>query len=156
MLKPILIATAIAGTLDLLAAFFFAGQSGVGPVAVLHFVASGPFGDPVAPGADFAMAGALVHYGIMFVMAAAFMLAAVRLPLLLRLPVAAGLGYGLLLWLIMYGVVLPARWPRLTLPTDPAKIAEQWFCHLILVGIPIALVARRYLAVPRFLPVRAG
>lgn len=151
MLKPIVVATAIAGTLDILAAFFFAGQAGIGPVQVLNFVASGPLGDPVAPGTGFAAAGLAVHYAIMTCMAAAYMAAASRLPALLRRPIAAGLGYGLLLWLIMYGVVRPLRWPALSLPTDPATFADQWFCHLVLVGLPIALVARRYLARPVFL-----
>lgn len=151
MLKPIVVATAIAGTLDLVAAFFFAGRAGIGPVQVLHFVASGPFGDPVAPGAGFAAAGLGVHYAIMTCMAAGYMTAASRLRGLLRHPVPAGLGYGLLLWLVMYGVIRPLRWPALSLPTDPATFADQWFCHLILVGLPIALVARRYLARPVFL-----
>lgn len=151
MLKPIVIATAIAGTLDIFAAFFFAGQAGIGPVQVLHFVASGPFGDPVAPGAGFAAAGLAVHFAIMTCMAATYMIAASRLPALLRHPIPAGLGYGLLLWLVMYGVVRPMRWPTMSLPTDPAKFADQWFCHLILVGLPIALVARHYLARPVFL-----
>ena len=152
MLKPIIIATAIAGTLDILAAFFFAGQAGIGPVSVLHFVASGPLGDLAAPGVGFAAAGLAVHYAIMACMVAAYMIAASRLPLLLRHPLLAGPGYGLLLWLIMYGVVRPLRWPSMSLPTDPAVFADQWFCHLILVGLPIALVARRYLARPVYLP----
>lgn len=145
MLKPIVIATAIAGTLDILAAFFFAGQAGIGAVAVLNFVASGPFGDNAAPGPGFAAAGLFVHYAIMTCMVTGYMLIASRTPLLLRHPVVSGLGYGLILWLIMYGVVRPARWPSMSLPTDPAKFADQWFCHLILVGLPIAFVARHYL-----------
>lgn len=152
MLKPIAIATVIAGTLDILAAFFFAGQGGIGPARVLHFVASGPFGEPATAGVGFAAAGLAVHYAIMTCMVAAYMIAASRVPLLLRHPVAAGLGYGLILWLIMYGVVRPMRWSSMSLPTDPADIAEQWFCHLILVGLPIALVARHYLARPVYLP----
>lgn len=145
MLKPIVIATAIAGTLDILAAFFFAGQAGITPVGVLNFVASGPFGDNAAPGPGFAAAGLFVHYAIMTCMVMAYMLIASRTPFLLRHPVVSGLGYGLILWLIMYGVVRPARWPSMSLPTDPAKFADQWFCHLILVGLPIAFVARHYL-----------
>lgn len=155
LLKPIVVATLIAGTLDILAAFFFAGRAGVGPVGVLHFVASGPLGDLENPGAVQAIIGLLVHYGIMTCMAAAYMLAATRLPFLTRHPLIAGPSYGLLLWLIMYGVVRPARWPQLSLPTDPAKFADQWFCHLILVGLPIALVARRYLGARTYRLARA-
>lgn len=145
MLKPIIVATAIAGTLDILAAFFFAGRSGISASRVLHFVASGPLGDRALTGNGFAVAGLFVHFAIMTCMAAAFMLAAVRLPLLLNRPIVAGAAYGLALWFVMYWIVRPARWPKLTPSTDPTKIAEELFCHLILVGIPIALVARHYL-----------
>ena len=148
MLRPIVVATAIAGTLDILAAFFFAGRAGISASGVLHFVASGPFGDRALTGGGFAIAGLLVHFTIMAGMAAAFMLAAVRLPRLLDRPMVAGAAHGLSLWFVMYWIVRPARWPRLAPSTDPAKIAEELFCHLILVGIPIALVARRYLREP--------
>jgi hypothetical protein len=145
MLKPIIVATAIAGTLDILAAFFFAGRAGMGASRVLHFVASGPFGDRALTGSGFAAIGLFVHFAIMASMVAVFMLAAVRLPLLLDHPIVAGAVYGMALWFVMYWVVRPARWPGLTPSTDPAKIAEELFCHVIVVGIPIALVARHYL-----------
>ena len=145
MLKPIAVATLIAGTLDLVAAFFFAGRAGMSPGGVLHFVASGPFGDGTLQRDPFLLVGALVHYAIMTVMVTVFMLAATRLPLLTRQPILSGIAYGLGLWFVMYWIVRPARWENLTPPTDPAAIAGKLFCHLILVGIPIALVARHYL-----------
>lgn len=145
MLKPIIVATAIAGILDIFAAFFFAGRAGMSASRVLHFVASGPFGDRALTGSGFAAVGLFVHFAIMTCMAATFMLAAARLPLLLHHPIIAGAAYGLSLWFVMYWIVRPARWPKLTPSTDPTKIAEELFCHLILVGIPIALVARHYL-----------
>jgi hypothetical protein len=148
MLKPIIVATAIAGALDILAAFFFAGRAGFSASRVLHFVASGPFGDRALTGTGFAVAGLFVHFAIMACMAAAFVLAAARLPLLLAHPIVAGAVHGLSLWFVMYWIVRPARWPQLTPSTDPTKIAEELFCHLILVGIPIALVARHYLRAP--------
>jgi hypothetical protein len=52
MLKPILVATGIAGTLDILSAFVFAGMAGMGPINVLQFVASGPLGDARSPVRD--------------------------------------------------------------------------------------------------------
>lgn len=155
LLKPVAVATLIAGTLDILGAFFFASRAGVGPVGVLHFVASGPLGDLQNPDAAHAVFGLLVHYGIMTCMVAAYMLAATGLTFLARHPLVAGPSYGLLLWLIMYGIVRPARWPQLSLPTDPVKFADQWFCHLVLVGLPIALVARRYLGARTYRLARA-
>lgn len=143
MLKPIVIATLIAGTLDILSAFVFAGMAGMAPFGVLKFVASGPFGDAPTATPGWALVGLLVHFAIMACMAAAYMLIAPRIPLLMRHPIAAGIAYGVLLWIIMYWVVRPLRFPELPLPHTLYGIANALFSHCILVGIPIALVASR-------------
>ena len=147
MLKPIAIATLIAGTLDILSAFVFAGMSGMKPLGVLRFVASGPFGSAPTATPGWAAVGLAVHFAIMACMAAAYILAASRIPALLRHPIVAGLAYGLLLWLLMYWIVLPLRF-GMPLPNTLWGVANALFSHCILVGIPIALVARRYLAAP--------
>lgn len=148
MLRPIVIATLIAGTLDILSAFVFAGMAGMKPLAVLRFVASGPFG--ASPGASLAWAatGLAVHFAIMACMAGAYMVAARNIPALLRHPILAGLAYGLVLWLVMYWIVLPMRF-GMPLPSTAWAVANQLFSHCLLTGIPIALVAGRYLAPPR-------
>jgi ABC-type amino acid transport system permease subunit len=146
MLRPILIATLIAGTLDILSAFLFAGMAGMKPLGVLRFVASGPFG-AAEPTPAWAAIGLAVHFAIMACMAAAYMLVASRIPALLRHPILAGLAYGLLLWLVMYWIVLPQRF-GMPLPNTLWAVSNQLFSHCILTGIPIALVARRYLAAP--------
>ena len=151
MFRPIVIATLIAGTLDILSAFAFAGMSGMKPLGVLRFVASGPFGAAPAPTPGWAAVGLAVHFAIMACMAAAYMLAASRIPALLRHPVPAGLAYGLLLWLVMYWIVLPIRF-GMPLPSTLWGVANQLFSHCILTGIPIALVASHYLGAAR--PVR--
>ena len=143
--RPILLATAIAGTLDILSAFVFAGIAGVSVVGVLRYVASGPFGEQATATPGWAAIGLIVHFAIMACMAAAYMLVAPRLPALLRRPLVAVLLYGLLLWGIMYWIVKPLRWPEAPLPHKLWPIANQLFSHCILVGIPIALTARRYL-----------
>jgi hypothetical protein len=145
VLKPILIATLIAGTLDILSAFVFAGMAGMGPVAVLRYVASGPFGEGVTPTPGWAAVGLLVHFAIMAAMAAAYMIVAPRIPVLLRHPIVAGLAYGLLLWIVMYWVVKPLRWPEAPLPHTLYGIANQLFSHCILVSLPIAWIAGRAL-----------
>lgn len=143
--RALALAVLVAGTLDLLSAFAFAGIAGTGPVAVLHYVASGPFGDAALRGGGWALAGILVHYGIMTGMAATYMAAASRLPVLLRRPVPAGLAYGLLLWIVMYWIVKPIRWPDAPLPHTLYGIANALFSHCVLVGLPIALItARRF------------
>lgn len=144
MLRPILIATLIAGTLDILSAFVFAGLAGMTPVGVLLYVASGPFGEAPTASPGWAAIGLFIHFAIMACMAATYMLVAPRIPVLLRHPIPAGLAYGLLLWGIMYWIVKPLRWPDAPLPHTLYAIANQLFSHCLLVGLPIALVAARY------------
>jgi hypothetical protein len=144
MLRPIVVATLLAGTLDILSAFVFAGIAGMTPVGVLAFVASGPFGDAPTQTAGWALAGLLVHFAIMACMAAAYILIAPRIPVLMRHPILAGLGYGVWLWIVMYWIVWPLRFPELPPSTTLYGIANQLFSHCILVGIPIAAIATRY------------
>ncbi len=144
LLRPILVATLVAGTLDIISAFVFAGMAGATPMGVLRYVASGPFGEAPTPTPGWAAIGLAVHYAIMACMAAAYMVAARRLLVLRRRPILAGLLYGLLLWVVMYWIVKPLRWPDAPLPHGLYAIANQLFSHCILVGLPIALVAARH------------
>lgn len=145
MLRPIIIATLIAGTLDIISAFVFSAMAGVSVLAVLKFVASGPFGDAPSETLGWGLVGLLVHFAIMACMVTAYMIVAPRMPWLLRNPIVAGLLYGLLLWIIMYWIVRPLRFPELPLPHTLKGIAQALFSHCILVGIPIAWVASHYL-----------
>lgn len=146
MLKPIAVATLVAGTLDILSAFVFAGMSGMSPGGVLTYVASGPFGDGVRNGgAGWAAAGLAVHFAIMGCMAAAYFVGAARFPEAARHWVAAGLAYGFALWLVMYWGVKPLRWPEAPLPHTAWGIGNALFSHCLLVGLPIAFVAARHL-----------
>ena len=47
-----------------------------------------------------------------------------------------------MLWGIMNWVVLPYRWPTAFPFIDTKDMSEQLFSHIVLVGIPIALVAK--------------
>jgi hypothetical protein len=150
MLRSIALATLIAGTLDILSAFVFAGMAGMEPAPVLRYVASGPFGDAVRTGGlGWALAGLAIHYAIMACMAAAYFLVAPRLPQALSRPILAGIIYGILLWLIMYWVVKPLRWPGAPLPHTAWGIGNALFSHCILVGIPIAWIAARHFGAGR-------
>ena len=63
----------------------------------------------------------------------------------IAMSLMSGIAYGLALWGVMYWIVLPQRWPTM-FPVDPRLdpkgFAEDLFSHIVLVGIPIALVAR--------------
>ena len=138
-------ATIVAGTFDLLSAFLFSGIKGVGPIRVLQFVASGPFGDQALGDAAFALAGIATHYLLMAIMVGLFLFAAERLSSIARQPILWGLAYGFAIWIVMYWVVRPLRWPNLPLPTagGPVAVAQQLFSHLILVGLPIGFIVGR-------------
>lgn len=143
LLRPILWATLVAGTLDIVSAFVFAGAV----VGVLQTVASGPFGEEIAAGPAGAVLGLLTHFTIMAVMATAYVLAAQRSPLLNRYWIAAGLLYGVALWVVMYWIVLPLRWDSYQTPREALAIGKQLFSHCVCVGLPIALITRRQLVV---------
>ena len=142
--STILLATGVAGTLDLLSAFVFGGIADRTPMQILQGVASGPFGaDAGGGGIAGAAIGALVHYAIMSAMVAAFVLAGERLRVLGRRPVAAGLCYGLILYLVMYWIVLPLRFPAKFPQIGWWPVGNALFSHLVCVGLPIALIAAR-------------
>jgi len=144
MLKPIAVGTAIAGTLDILSAVVFSIMAGSTPIHMLQSVASGPFGDVALTSTSYAPVGLLVHFAIMACMVTAYMFAARQWRVLLDRPILAGALYGLLLWFVMYWVVLHLRF-QAPHPSQLVPIAKQLFSHIILVGIPIGLVAARYL-----------
>ena len=143
MIRALALATFIAGTLDIVFAFVVADA--VAPV--LRTVASGPLGDPIADSAAGPALGLVVHFAIMALMAAAWFLAASRLPLLGRQWFVAGLLYGAALWIVMYWIVMPLRWEGYHTPQGAVPIARQLFAHCILVGLPIAWFARRQVAI---------
>jgi len=138
--RTIALATLVAGTLDILSASVYAMIAGRTPVQMLRGVSGAILG----AGKDGAMAplvGLALHFAIMAVMAAVFVLAARRMPLLLLRPLSTGVGYGLVTWAVMNLVVLPLRfgWH----PFKPLGLAEQFFSHIVLVGLPIAWFARK-------------
>ncbi|MEP9357783.1 hypothetical protein [Sphingomonas sp. KR3-1] len=141
--RRIALATLIAGTLDIAAAALMAMRAGRTPDKMLRGVASGPFPDAVHWGAGGAVLGLAVHFAIMAAMAAVFVLAADRLPQLKARWLTAGIGYGLATWAVMNLVILPLRWPALFPHLDLQSVATALFCHIVLVGIPIAWVAAR-------------
>ncbi|MFA6114477.1 MAG: hypothetical protein WC729_10800 [Sphingomonas sp.] len=140
--RAIVIATVIAGTLEILSAFAFAIMAGGSPLGVLRGVGGAILDSEAVGPVTLAAGGLVLHFAIMTVMAAVYLVLAGRIALLNRLAVLSGVGYGLVLWSVMYWVVLPWRWPTMFPVIDPTEVAMQLFSHVVLVGIPIALVAR--------------
>lgn len=146
--RAIVTGTALSGSLDLLSAFAFSAVKGVGPLRVLQGVAAGPFGDPMLRGtsAPVALAGLIVHYALMTGMVAMFVAAAWLLPFVRRRPLLWGTVYGLGLYLVMYWIVLPLRWPALFPRTGAWDVGNALFSHLVCVGLPMGWVVGRILA----------
>ena len=137
----------LCGALDLGYAILITMVMGGTAKAVLLSVASGPFGDGVADwGALALLLGVLVHFAIMAMMVAAYAPLS-RTQIVLRMgPWLAGILWGLALYLVMYWIILPLRFPAVHPITEPARIARALFPHLALVGIPMALIARQTLS----------
>ena len=144
MLKPIAIATAVSGTLDILFAMILTVLFGREVGNMLRYVGSGPFPAATDMGAAGAILGLLVHFGLMAIMATVFMLIARERPRLLDSPIMAGTAYGLITYVAMNLIVVPLRFGN-PLPPKPLSIATQLFAHVVLVGIPMALIAAHYL-----------
>lgn len=103
-----------AGTLDITYAFIAsAWVRGRSAEQVLQSVASGWQGsDAYADGVTSALLGLITHYAIMAVMVLVFALAVRLRPALLGKPWISGSLYGLGLYAVMYGIVLPLRFPE--------------------------------------------
>jgi hypothetical protein len=163
-----------AGALDIVYAFIVYGMPpfGLAPTQVLQSVAAGWVGrtDSIAGGWSTALLGLVTHLGIATCMAAVFVLAARRWLALIVRPVLWGLVYGFGLYVAMNYVVAPlsAAHPSGHFAADFGEVAARLcdafsavrpknniplllgtlFTHMVLVGLPIALIARRELRRP--------
>ena len=132
----------IAGCLDLTAAFIAFGLQGTAPVRIMQSIASGLLGmDSYAGGFKTAALGVALHFLIATGATAVFYLLSRRLKFMVRQAIIAGLLYGAAVYFFMNLVVLP-------LSAFPHKIAFRFvtglLIHLFCVGLPIALVVRRF------------
>ena len=143
--QPIFWGGLIAGTLDILAAFLTAWwRGGIGPVRVLHFVASGVLGnDAYAGGFKTALLGLAFHFLIATVATVVFYFASRSLLFLIERPILAGLLYGVVVYLFMNYIVIPlsnvAQRPA-TMSGRIIGVLTIMFC----VGLPIAIIVRRF------------
>ena len=134
----------LAGTLDILyACLFWAVKADVPPTRIFQSVAAGLLGEAsFQGGASTAALGLVLHFSIACTMALAYYLASRRWPVLVHRPVALGIVYGLLLYVVMNCIVVPlsAASPG---SRDPTWITLTIAAHALLVGLPIAWFASR-------------
>ncbi len=138
--RTIGLATLVAGTLDILFAIILTLVRGNDPAAMLRSVGSGPYPAATEMGTAGSALGLITHFTLMAIMAAVFVLAARQRPSLLDKPIQSGVLYGLATYVVMNLIVVPLRFDT-PLPPKPMSIATQLFAHIVLVGIPIALIA---------------
>ena len=142
--KPIFAATLVCGTLDILFAIILTVVRGKDPAAMLRFVASGPFPTATDWGTSSSLLGLVVHFALMAIMAAVLVLLVRWKAERLDTPYRTGIAYGVVTYFAMNWVVVPLRF-HTPLPPTLLSVTTQVFAHVVLVGIPMALIARRYL-----------
>ncbi len=146
---PILLGGLIAGTLDISYACIFSYvRRGTRPVVILQSVASGALGQPAfTGGAKTAALGLAFHFLIALIAATVFYFASQVISFMITHAVVSGIDFGICVYLFMNLVVLP-------LSRIPVKVPlwhYQWpplvgglLIHMFGIGLPIALVVRRY------------
>ena len=146
ILAAIAVGGAIVGVLDAIDATVALHLAvGLQPIPIYQFVASGLLGPSAfAGGVATALLGLVLHFFIALGAATTFVLAATRLPALIRNPIPWGLAFGVGVWLFMGLVVLPLSRVQRS-PFHLGLLINGIVGHALLVGLPIALAARRFL-----------
>lgn len=140
----VLVGGSIAGALDILFAISFAGYEGVPPIRLLQIVASGALGETaVSGGVPTAALGLVLHFGMSYLWASIFLVAARRVPRLVRQPVVSGILLGVVVFLTMRLVVLPLSAFPYPVTFRPLATTLDLLSHTLLFGVPIALAVRR-------------
>lgn len=139
--SAILLGGLLAGVGDTLLAV---GMYRVSPVIVYQAVAAGLLGrESFRGGLATAAVGMLLHFFIATTAAAAYFGAGSRLRALRERTVLCGSAFGVAVYFFMKEIVVPLSAAR--------PIAFKWsglMGHALLVGLPIALVARRFAPAP--------
>ena len=121
---------------------FWALFRGTEPHVILQSIAAGLLGkDAFSGGTPTAILGALLHVFIACGVAAVYYLACVRWPTLTGRPLTFGAIYGAVVYLVMNHVVLPLSLASPG-PFIPAWFLDNLIGHIVLVGPPVAIIAR--------------
>jgi hypothetical protein len=132
------------GALDISAAFITWAFSGVKPYRILQGIASGLLGPrSFNEGWPAAVLGLACHFFIAFSAATVFYMASRKIIFLTRRAVISGIIYGVLVYLVMDWIVVPlSRAHRRPFSLSATVVAI--ITHMVCVGLPIALMVRRY------------
>ena len=141
--RAILSAGLVVGVLDISSAFVIWWQRGVGSRRGLQGNAAGLLGtNSYDGGLITAGLGLALHFFVAFVVVSVFYLASRRIEFLTKHPVVSGVLYGIGVYIVMYWFVLPTAFPtfRHRLWNELLAVA----IHISLIGLPCALIVRRY------------
>ncbi|MBO9728838.1 MAG: hypothetical protein J7623_09395 [Chitinophaga sp.] len=147
----LLMAGLLTGTLDILSAsvYFTIVSHGQPLTRLFAYISSGVFGKAAFNG-DPAMTawGLLFHYFIAFSWSFLFLMVYPKITALRQYPIAAGLVYGAIIWAFMQFIVLPLS----HVPHGPLRLPGALInmaILMVMIGIPLSLISRRYYATPR-------
>ena len=134
----------VVGVLDGLDAVIFFGLRGVRPIRIFQAIASGLLGRAAFTGGlPTALLGVLCHFIVATSIVAVYVAASRKLEILRRQPIAAGMAYGVLAWLVMNYVVIPLSAVTPGGPKPLAVVVNGLLIHMFGVGIPAGMAARR-------------
>jgi hypothetical protein len=141
--SAIAIATLVVGALDISSALIIWWTRNVTPIHGLQGIAAGLLGaKSYESGLAAAGLGLAIHFFVALVVVSIFCLASRPFPFLTQHAVVSGALYGIGVYLVMYWLVLPTAFPtfRHRLGNDALALA----IHIFLIGLPTALIVRRY------------
>jgi hypothetical protein len=142
-LRAIPVAWLVVGTLDISSALIIWRTRNIGPVRGLQGIAAGLLGQKSYDGGIATAAlGLAIHFFVALVVVTIFYVASRKIDVLTRHAVVSGVFYGIAVYLVMYWIVLPMAFStfRHRLFNDALAIA----IHITLIGLPTALIVRRY------------
>jgi hypothetical protein len=141
--RAILTAGLVVGVLDISSAFVIWWQRGVGARRGLQGIAAGLLGAKSFDGGLVtASLGLVLHFFVAFVVVSIFYVASLKIEFLTTHPVVSGVLYGIGIYIVMYWFVLP-----MAFPTFRHRIGNELLAaaiHISLIGLPCALIVRRY------------
>lgn len=134
----------LCGILDITAAFIVYGHYGLKPIPLLQGIAAGLLGQRAWEGGlATAALGLLCHFVIAFGAANVYFLLSRRSPFLVQNAAFCGIVYGVAVYFFMNRIVVPLSNAR-KYPFSVKMMIIGVIIHIFCVGLPIALVIRRY------------
>ena len=139
----ILTAWLVVGVLDISSAIVIWCVRGVGVTRGLQGIASALLGQKSNQGGFATVCfGLAIHFFIALCVVTTFFLVSRKIRSLTNHAIVSGIAYGIGVYLLMYWLVLPLAFPtfRHRIGNDALAIA----IHICLIGLPTALIVRRY------------